>query len=84
FKKYQDGILSDVSIGYRVLKQVVDKKSSPKRVLVTEFEIFELSAVWKGADKNAKKRFEEDEEKKKIKALSEARERELKLLEISI
>ncbi len=73
-----------MSIGYRVLKQVVDKKSSPKRVLVTEFEIFELSAVWKGADKNAKKRFEEDEEKKKIKALSEARERELKLLEISI
>ncbi|MCW1533576.1 HK97 family phage prohead protease, partial [Campylobacter jejuni] len=57
------GILSDVSIGYRVLKQVVDKKSSPKRVLVTEFEIFELSAVWKGADKNAKKRFEEDEKK---------------------
>lgn len=80
FKKYQDGILSDVSIGYRVLKQSIDKQSSPKKVLVTEFEIFELSAVWKGADKNANKRFAQDDEKRKAKALSEARERELELL----
>ncbi|TEY00366.1 HK97 family phage prohead protease [Campylobacter sp. US33a] len=84
FKKYQDGILSDVSIGYRVLKQNIDKQSTPKRVLVTEFEIFELSAVWKGADKNAKKRFEEEDEKRKVKALSEARDREIDLLQKSI
>ncbi|HEG0602783.1 MULTISPECIES: HK97 family phage prohead protease [Campylobacter] len=84
FKKYQDGILSDVSIGYRILKHNIDKQSTPKRVVVTEFDIFELSAVWKGADKNAKKRFEEDNEKRKIKALTEAREREIELLGKSI
>ena len=84
FRKYQDGILSDVSIGYRILKQDIDKASKPKRALVTEFEIFELSAVWKGADKNAKKRFNDDDKERKIKALSEAREREIELLAKSI
>lgn len=80
FKKYKDGILSDVSIGYKILKQTIDKDSNLKKVLVNEFEIFELSAVWKGADKNAKKRFFDEQTQKEAKALAQARERELELM----
>ncbi|MCH3696254.1 HK97 family phage prohead protease [Campylobacter lari] len=80
FKKYKDGILSDVSIGYKILKQTIDKDNNPKKVLVNEFEIFELSAVWKGADKNAKKRFFDEQTQKEAKALAQARERELELM----
>ncbi|EAK9948573.1 peptidase [Campylobacter lari] len=80
FKKYKDGILNDVSIGYKILRQTIDNDSNPKKVLVNEFEIFELSAVWKGADKNAKKRFFDEQSQKEAKALAQARERELELM----
>lgn len=54
FQKYVDRILTDVSIGYRVKDiQVTEKKGEPAHVLVTDFEIIELSAVWKGFDKGA-------------------------------
>jgi hypothetical protein len=54
FQKYRDGILSDVSIGYIVRDIVVtEKKGEPTHVLVTDFEIVELSAVWRGFDAGA-------------------------------
>ena len=54
FQKYLDGILTDVSIGYRVNDVVItEKKGEPDHVLVTDFEIVELSAVWKGFDTGA-------------------------------
>ena len=54
FQKYVDGILNDVSIGYIVNDIVVTaKKDEPTHILVTDFEIVELSAVWRGADAGA-------------------------------
>ena len=54
FQKYLDGILTDVSIGYRVNDVVVtSRKDEPDHVLVTDFDIVELSAVWKGFDSGA-------------------------------
>jgi len=55
-QKYDDGILSDVSIGYRINNIVETKsKGEPTHVMVTDFTIVELSAVWKGADAGAVK-----------------------------
>lgn len=52
--KYDEGILTDVSIGYRIDEIVETKhKDQPNHVLVTKFTIVELSAVWKGADRGA-------------------------------
>jgi len=54
FRKYLDGILTDVSIGYTIQEVITtEKKDEPTHVLVTACSIHELSAVWKGADKNA-------------------------------
>ena len=54
FQKYQDRILTDVSVGYYVNDIVVtSKKDEPDHVLVTDYTIVELSAVWKGFDKGA-------------------------------
>ena len=54
FQKYLDGILTDVSIGYRVNDVVItSEKDKPDHVLVTDFDIVELSAVWKGFDSGA-------------------------------
>jgi len=54
FKKYHDGILGDVSIGYRIDDFVETvKKDEPNHILVTSYRIYELSAVWKGADAGA-------------------------------
>lgn len=53
-QKYDDGILTDVSIGYRVDDYVLtEQKDAPTHVLVTKYRIVELSAVWKGADTGA-------------------------------
>jgi len=53
-QKYDEGILSDVSIGYRINEIVETKhKDEPNHVLVTDYDIVELSAVWKGADSGA-------------------------------
>jgi len=55
-QKYDEGILSDVSIGYRINEIVETKnKDEPNHVLVTDYDIVELSAVWKGADSGAVK-----------------------------
>jgi len=54
FDKYKDGILTDVSIGYRINDVVVtSKKDAPDHVLVTDYEVVELSAVWRGFDSGA-------------------------------
>ncbi|MCT7510027.1 Mu-like prophage major head subunit gpT family protein [Aliarcobacter cryaerophilus] len=54
FRKYADGILTDCSIGYRILATTIEeRKGEPTLVTVTEFEIFELSAVGVGFDKGA-------------------------------
>lgn len=52
--KYDEEILTDVSIGYRIDEIVETKnKDEPNHVLVTKYSIVELSAVWKGADSGA-------------------------------
>ena len=54
FSKYRDRILTDVSVGYYVNDiTVTEKKGEPTHVLVTDYTIVELSAVWKGFDKGA-------------------------------
>lgn len=67
FKKYVDGILTDCSIGYSVEDVVItEKKDEPTHVLVTKFDIKELSAVWMGFDAGANvgRQIEEQEETK--------------------
>ena len=52
--KYRDGILTDVSIGYIINDVIVtSKKDEPDHVLVTDYEVVELSAVWRGFDAGA-------------------------------
>ena len=63
FRKYVDGILTDVSIGYTIKDFSVKRGSENERdsVTVTDFDIFEVSAVGIGFDSNAKKRYNDDE-----------------------
>lgn len=78
YQKYADGVLSDVSIGYMPLEtKKIENEKTLDEVIVSNFEIYELSAVWKGADKGAKKR--EDEEFDA--AQHELRQREYKFKE---
>lgn len=66
--KYDEGVLTDVSIGYKVNDFIVKSSSSSslqdtstkqksdesiKHILVTNYEIVELSAVWRGADRGS-------------------------------
>ena len=54
FEKYRDGILTDVSIGYKVNAVTIEERvGEPDVVTVTDFEIRELSAVGIGFDKGA-------------------------------
>lgn len=88
FQKYAEGILTDVSIGYTIDEVIeTEKKGEPTHVLVTKFTILELSAVWKGFDKNAtvgRSVKEADEQERLNKIKSDSRERELKLKEMEI
>lgn len=55
FNKFREGILTDVSIGYSIQDAVTtERENDYPEVRVTKFSIHELSAVWKGFDKNAK------------------------------
>lgn len=55
FNKFREGILTDVSIGYTIDEVITTERTDePTEVLVTKFNIHELSAVWKGFDSNAK------------------------------
>lgn len=57
--KYKEGILTDVSVGYEIKDYTVEKRSAANEqdlVTVTNFDIFEVSAVGLGFDGGAKKR----------------------------
>ena len=55
FRKYSEGILTDVSIGYRINKYEVEEREGEHDVVtVTDYDIFEVSAVGIGFDKGAK------------------------------
>lgn len=77
YRKYAEGILTDVSIGYRINKyEVEEREGEPDMVTVTDYDIFELSAVGIGFDKGAKIEREvilEDEAEilKRVEALEE-------------
>ena len=87
FRKYVDGTLNDVSIGYNIRDIVVtEKKGEPTHVLVTDYDILELSAVGvgfdggagvrsKGGDKNKKPKKDKKRVKKSKKAQKEEREK---------
>ena len=54
-RKYENGTLTDVSIGYRVNKYTVEERQGePDLVTITDFSIVELSAVGIGFDSGAK------------------------------
>ena len=93
YRKFKEGSLSDVSIGYSIQEVVETKREKqPTEVLVTRFDILELSAVWKGFDKNAtigrsKENLIEEvthnEETESKSILKEKRKREIDLLEMA-
>lgn len=67
FQKYKEGILTDVSIGYRYsLEDAVIIDGEIPVVILRNVEVFELSSVWAGFDDGAKigreknKRIEDD------------------------
>ena len=63
FRKYSEGILTDVSIGYEIRDYEVTRGAENEQdtVTVTNFDIFEVSAVGIGFDGGAKKRVKEDD-----------------------
>jgi hypothetical protein len=55
FRKYQEGILTDVSIGYRYdLNDATIIDDDVPLVILRNVEVFELSSVWQGFDSGAK------------------------------
>ncbi len=58
YSKYNEGILTDVSIGYEIRDYTVTRGAENEQdmVTVTNFDIFEVSAVGLGFDGGAKKR----------------------------
>ena len=78
-QKYREEILTDVSIGYFINDFTeTSKKGEPNHVLVTDYTIVELSAVWKGADAGAQKIKSNTTNEEKVVPRS-IRERKLKL-----
>lgn len=66
FNKYREGILTDVSVGYKVKEiEVIEKTNEATLVRVVDFDLVEVSAVGVGFDKGAtlgrNKTFKEDE-----------------------
>ena len=54
-RKFENGTLSDVSIGYTINKyEVEEREGEPDIITVTDFDIIELSAVGVGFDEDAK------------------------------
>lgn len=95
FRKFQEGILTDVSIGYTIQETITTERTGQYTLVeVTQFDIHELSAVWKGfdsgatigrnADKNLKKEVENNEEDTELLRMKEQRSRKLLLAEKSI
>lgn len=55
FTKYLDGIIDSVSIGYSVYEyEKTGTKDGLPVYTITDFDVYELSAVWRPADKGAK------------------------------
>jgi HK97 family phage prohead protease len=77
FNKYREGILTDVSVGYKVKEiEVIEKTNEAPLVRVVDFDLVEVSAVGVGFDKGAtlgrNKFFKEDElDKEKIEKMQE-------------
>lgn len=60
-RKYEEGILTDVSIGYIINAHTVEERDGqPDLVTITDYDVFECSAVGVGFDAGAKKRFEDE------------------------
>jgi hypothetical protein len=90
FRKFKEGILTDVSIGYSIQKvTITERENQPTEVLINEFDIHELSVVWKGFDSKAKigreiEKIEKEETPNENKTLAkEKRTRALQLLLIA-
>jgi hypothetical protein len=86
FNKYVEGILTDVSIGYSINEvQTTKRKDEPTEVLVVDFDIRELSAVWAGFDSKAKigRGLDEVTEKKETVQRSKRMQRINKIIQIS-
>jgi len=82
-RKYENGTLTDVSIGYKINKyEVEERDGEPDIVTVTDFEIIELSAVGIGFDSGAKHKGRESDLNNEgdVQMLKELQER-LKTLE---
>jgi len=81
YRKYADGVLTDVSIGYEIKNYTVEERESQDDlVTVTDYEIFELSAVGIGFDSGAKIREKEnivmdEKQLKRLEALEKMQER---------
>lgn len=79
YRKYLEGILTDVSIGYEILDYEVTRGADDKsdEVLITRYSLIELSAVGVGFDSGAKKRNKDTEDgdvkvnKKELQRLAE-------------
>ena len=83
FEKYKQGILTDVSIGYRVNAVTIEEKANDvDSVVVTDFDILEVSAVGVGFDKGATVgRSKKSKEEKLDKEKMEERLKELESLQ---
>lgn len=57
YEKYRDGLLTDVSVQYQINAYTVEERDGEADlVTVTDYEVFEVSAVAVGFDRGAKKR----------------------------
>lgn len=86
FNKYREGILTDVSIGYQIKDvEITRKKDETTIALVTNYDIKELSAVWKGFDRlakvgrNAEQKTEEEDKKETDNSETIIRARRIKM-----
>lgn len=85
FRKYVDGILTDCSIGYKILTSTIEeRKDEPTLVTITSFDIYEASAVGVGFDKGATVGRNEEKFKKEVNSMNEELRSELLALRTSV
>lgn len=85
-RKYENGTLTDVSIGYKInAYKVEEREGEPDIITVTDFDITELSAVGIGFDQGAKHTGRESENNNQgdIEMLKELMDRLAKLEKVS-
>jgi hypothetical protein len=84
FRKYRDGILTDVSIGYKVKEyNTQEREGALDLVTITSYDIVELSAVWRGFDRNAKVG-REAQEKEAAKIRAQQVQNRMKFINLSL